>query len=170
MPYIQLHDKPHIFLYCPDGTEQIGPTVERFFIEFCLKTNPLPFLRGQNLRETTRLIKNYYNSFFGEGRHLMVRQEGGKITGFALLDPWGRSLDEPRDMGNTSELVIAGTCDSNIWAAKRDLLTALNFYKKRYGFESVICNINRADRLNNFIKYVEKVLNFKKIDKNLYSF
>lgn len=137
-----------------NSRQQVWP----FFLDFCLRRNPLPEFDGP-LSEKQRKIADYFQSTFTREKDLVLRAEGNSLTGFVLFDPQNWSL-EGEIQERTVELVIAGSNSKKPWVDAKDFKILVAAYKKYKGCDFVGMNIRREWKKHKFDKYCER-LGFK---------
>lgn len=151
-----LHDKDPEWILI-SGQELINSRqqVWPFFLDFCLKRNPLPEFEAP-LSEKQRKIADYFQSTFTREKDLVLRANENLLTGFVLFDPQNWSLEgEIRE--RTVELVIAGSNSKNPWLDKKDFKILIAAYKKYKGCDFVGMNIRRLWKGEKFRNYCQKL-------------
>lgn len=140
-----------------DAREKVWP----FFLDFCLRRNPLPEFDGP-LSEKQKKILDYFKTSFTREKDLILRAEGNSFTGFVLLDPQNWSLQgEIQD--RTVELVIAGSNSKKPWVDAKDFKILVAAYKNYKGCSYISMNINREWKSGQFKNYCLK-LGFQETD------
>lgn len=160
-------ESPTFFLITNESWMKIRSEMAAFFVEFVQKTRPLAIFEQGNIRERQQNISKYFKDYFTQEKHLILRAENNEITAFVLIDPFGYSLENREK--DDYELVIAGSLDGNPYKSKRDLLEALDLYKKEVGEIRIAANINREFKRGKFEKFVKNILEFEEISKNYYA-
>lgn len=134
-----------------NSRQQVWP----FFLDYCLKRNPLPEFDGP-LSEKQRKIADYFQSTFTREKDLVLRAEGNLLTGFVLFDPQNWSL-EGEIQERMVELVIAGSNSKKPWIDAKDFKVLIAAYKKYKGCDFVGMNIRRLWKGEKFKTYCQKL-------------
>lgn len=134
-----------------NARQQVWP----FFLDFCLKRNPLPEFDGP-LSEKQRKIADYFQSTFTREKDLVLRASGDFLTGFVVFDPQNWSL-EGEFPERTVELVIAGSNSKNPWLDKKDFKILAAAYKNYKGCSSIAMNVRREWKGEKFKSYCHKL-------------
>jgi hypothetical protein len=137
-----------------NSRQQIRP----FFLDFCLKRNPLPEFDGP-FSEKQKKIAHYFHSTFTMEKDLALRVEENMMTGLVLFDPQNWSLDGEWE-DRTVELVIAASNSKKPWMDAKDFKILVAAYKKHKGCDFIGMNIRRSWKKHKFDKYCER-LGFK---------
>jgi hypothetical protein len=130
-----------------NARQQVWP----FFLDYCLKRNPLPEFEG-SFSEKQRKIADYFQSTFTREKDLVLRAVGNSLTGFVVFDPQNWSL-EGEFPDRTVELVIAGSNSKNPWLDKKDFRILAAAYKNHKGCSYIGMNVRRewkGDKFKNF--------------------
>lgn len=163
---INLHPQdPELILVTGKELIQTRDQLWPYFLEFCLKRNPMPQFDGP-LSERQKKIADYYVSTFTMEKDLILRAEGNLLTAFVLFDPQNWSL-EGSFPENTVELVIDGTLSGDVHGSRKDFKILVAAYKKYKGCNFIGMNIRRTWKVRGFTRFCES-LGFKLSGEKLY--